>query len=218
LSEQNTSANGTDQCAEPIASDITAGAAIGVFLGLLIGLSGSPIVSGVATGLVALLAGIFGVSEKLAVNFSYAAKCRLIAFAVSAIISVLAAMYVRTHDLLAPSISSQKAVLGEMGITDKKDQTEMLRFIKYGILPVGTVAPAKDSSADAFAHQRLTVLHAQSAQFCRSLLIALSGSQEDFLKFLDENDLKETAAILRRLPEPERKPAIAASRVYLCKV
>ena len=123
--------------------DVAAGASLGALLGLLVGLSGSPIVSSVVTGLVALLAGLFGFSDKISPNPTIAATRRIVAFGLAALIATPAAVYIRTHDWLAPSVAAQRVKLLEIGIQDKKDQDVMLRFLYLGVLPPGYSAVPK---------------------------------------------------------------------------
>jgi hypothetical protein len=200
-------------------SDVGAAGVLGLLLGVLIGLSGSPVVSVIVTGLVTLLAGLFGFSDKLSPNLTASIARRIVAFGLAAVITTPVAIYVRTHELLAPSVKSQRDALSEIGIKDSKEQAEMLRFLRFGILPSGTSALPKDSPSAAIVNSRQGVLFAQSPTFC-SALLQLSSSPNDILALLDagSKELKDIAAILRRLPDEQRTPALAASRIYLCGV
>jgi hypothetical protein len=199
--------------------DIFAGGAIGILLGLLIGLSGSPIVSTVAAGLLTLLAGLFGFSANLPGALSVASARRLIAFCLAATILIPAAVSVRTHDLLGPSIRSQKAMLVEIGIRDDREQTEMLRFLRFGILPPQSTSPPKDSTAAIAASQRASGLFSQPASFCSSLLL-VRNSPKDMLALFDQqsSDLKDIANSIRTLSDERRLQVLSAAPTFLCGV
>ena len=200
--------------------DVAAGGSLGLLLGLLVGLSGSPIVSSVVTGLVALLAGLFGLSEKISSKLTSAATRRLIGFAATAVITTPVAIYVRTHDLLAPSVSAQRGRLAEIGIQEKEKQDEMLRFLYFGILPAGTSAVPKDSAAGAVVSSHQSVLFAQPAAFCTALLQLSNGPERDVLALFEQQsaELKEIANLIRRLSDAQRQQALSAARIYLCRV
>src|SRR5581483_8750442 len=95
--------------------DLLGGGSLGLFLGILIGLSTTPIVSIVITASVALLAAFFGLSDKLPISISRAGSRRLIAFGLSATIFTLTGVWLRTHETLAASVQDQRSVLRGLG-------------------------------------------------------------------------------------------------------
>jgi hypothetical protein len=119
--------------------DLLGGASLGMFLGILVGMSATPVVSIVITALVALLAALFGLSDKSPFSTSAAGARRLIAFGLSATLFMLTGIALRTHETLAPSVDHQREVLRNIGYADRtKEQTEMLRYLRYGLVPAGT--------------------------------------------------------------------------------
>ena len=112
----------------PAWADWAGGGSLGVLLGLLIGLSASPVVNTVISALVALLAGLFGFSEKISLAVSAGPARRLIAFSLCAALVVPAGVYVRTHDVLAPSLERQKADLALIGYQEGTPQHELIGF------------------------------------------------------------------------------------------
>ncbi|MEA2841044.1 MAG: hypothetical protein QOF41_2374 [Methylobacteriaceae bacterium] len=200
--------------------DISVGLSLGALLGMLVGLSGSPVVSSVVTGIVALLAGLFGLSEKITSGLTSATARRLIAFALAALVVTPLAVYVRTHDWLASSVSLQRAKLIEMGVTDKKEQLEVLRFINFGILPPGASAVPKDSPSAGVVTSRQGVLFQAPGNFCTSFLRLLDASPNDILTLFDQQspEMRSIADMIRRLPEDQRKSALDFGRIFLCGV
>jgi hypothetical protein len=200
----------------PAVNDYTSGGALGLLLGVLIGLSTTPVVSTVVTGLVALLAGLFGLSEKISTTpLSVSATRRLTAFGLVATVAVTCGIWLRTHDVLAPSIADQRQLLRSAGFPDEsKDQAEMLRFIRFGILPTGgTISP------DSPARNGQTVLFALPASFCQNLQTVRDGAPSDILSQLDGSSVTRAIADnIRKMPESSRNSALASAYFYLCLV
>ena len=211
------------QAPAPSAIDWAAGAALGLLLGLLVGLSASPVVSAVVTGLVALLAAMFGLSDKLPAGgfgLSRAGAHRLTAFALAAAVAVLLGLQLRTR-WLAPDVTELRRQLTEIGITDPAEQKQMLRFLRFGLLPAGTQAAGKDGEAAKLAMAvALPLLYAESARFCGSLRqqVAQGAAASDLLLSLDAGGdaTRRLAATLAKLPAAEQATALHAAPHYLC--
>lgn len=201
--------------------DWAAGASLGLLLGLLVGLSASPVVSSVIAALVALLAGLFGLSEKLPIGLSTRGAHRLTVFALAATAAVLLGLALRTQGLLMPSVAEQRRQLADIGITELKEQNQMLRFLRYGLLPAGTQAAGKDGEAAKLAVAAgLPVLYAEAADFCGSLrrLISQGSAPADMLLQLRTGGeaAQHAARSIQGLPEAERTAAVKAAPYYLC--
>lgn len=208
--------------AAPAASaiDWAAGAALGLLLGLLVGLSASPVVSAVVTGLVALLAAMFGLSDKLPLGLSHAGARRLTAFALAAAAALLVGLQLRTT-WLAPDVAELRRQLVEVGITDAAEQKQMLRFLRFGLLPAGTQAAGKDGEAAKLAvAATLPLLYSEPAGFCGPLrrLVADGAAPADLLLQLKTGgDAAQRAAqAIQALPEAERAASLRAAPLYLC--
>ncbi|WP_119421061.1 hypothetical protein [Desertibaculum subflavum] len=199
------------------AVDWAGGVALGLLLGLLIGLSVTPVVSIVVTALVGLLAGLFGLGEKSALGISAAGARRLAAFGFAAVIATPIAIWLRTHDVLAPSLADQRATLREIGYADgSPEQKEMLRFLRYGIAPAGSTVTAEASRG---ATARGGVLYAGNpAALCGRLMQA--GATPDLLLQLDnagDAKLRDMATRIRALPPEKQTPALDFARIFLCE-
>lgn len=208
--------------ANPAASaiDWAAGAALGLLLGLLVGLSAAPVVSAVVTGLVALLAAMFGLSDKLPLGLSQIGARRLTAFALSAAAALLLGLQLRTA-WLAPDVAELKRQLAEVGITDPAEQKQMLRFLRFGLLPAGTQAAGKEGEAARLAvAATLPLLYSEAAGFCGPLrrLVAEGAPAADLLLQLDTGGdaARRAARAVAALPEAERLAALRAAPLYLC--
>lgn len=92
--------------------DCAAGSAFGLLLGLLIGLSMSTVVASVVSALVVVMAGFFGLSEKITNTPPLNIARRLGSFSLVASIAVLAAIWMRTHGTLSPPMAEQLAISG----------------------------------------------------------------------------------------------------------
>ena len=199
------------------AVDWAGGAALGLLLGLLIGLSVTPVVSIVVTALVGLLAGLFGLGATGALSISTAGARRLAAFGFAAVIATPVAIWLRTHDVLAPSLEAQRAALNEIGYKDgSPEQREMLRYLRYGIAPAGTTVAAEAARGTT---ARAGVLYAgMPAGFCARLM--MSGATADLLTLLDnagEAKLRDLAMRIRALPTERQAPALDYARIFLCE-
>lgn len=206
--------------AAPSAIDWIAGAALGLLLGLLVGLSATPVVSAVVTGLVALLAAMFGLSDKLPLGLSRAGAHRLAAFALAAALAVLGGLQLRTH-WLAPDVAELRRQLEEIGITAPEEQRQMLRFLRFGLLPAGTQAAGKDGEAARLAvAATLPLLYAEPAAFCGPLrrLVTEGAAPADLLLHLQTGGdaAKHARTAIQALPEAERAAALRAAPFYLC--
>lgn len=204
----------TPKLPRPKAIDWAAGAALGLLLGLLVGLSASPVVSSVVVGLVALLAGVFGLSDKLPLGLGEAGAHRLTAFALTASLAVLAGLTLRSHSLLAPDVTELRRQIAEIGVTDPTEQRQLLRFLRFGLAPDG-VKPAGDA-----AKALQPVLYSEGTSFCARLRgqVRAGAGPADLLAVLATGSeaARRLADDLAALPEPERLGAARAAPHYLC--
>jgi hypothetical protein len=191
-------------------ADWLGGGALGCLLGLLVGMSSTPVVTIIITALVALLAGLFGLSDKSPIKMSGAAVRRLAAFGLAASALIVVGVWLRTHDVLAPSVEQQKQMLRAMGYEDRsKEQTELLRYIRFGLLPAGLTVSKE-------AQPRSGVLYGDvPAGFCDGL--ARIQATPDLLVLLDtEASLRRTGERIRSMPPDRQAAAVEFAKLYLC--
>jgi hypothetical protein len=204
-----------------VTMDWVAGASIGLLVGLLVGLSSSPVVATVVGALAALLGGVFGIAEKVGPNLNVGGARRLAAFALACIVGLVGGTLVRTHDLLAPSAAQLRKQAEEIGITDPKEQTSLMRFVRYGLLPPDTQAAGKDGAAAVqVVANRQGVLYELPADFCRRLdeLVQNGSGTQDLLTHLRTGgkSAMQRADAIARLPAAEQLGALRAAPIYLC--
>jgi hypothetical protein len=189
-------------------ADLLGGISLGLLLGLLIGLSATPVVSIVITALVALLAGLFGLSEKIGPDLSAASVRRLSAFGLAAAIAAPAGVWIRTHEILGPSIEEQKASLRAIGYSDgSAEQKDMLRYLRYGLLPPGVAAPPP---------RPLPLLYGTSAGLCDDL--SRTQAAADVVLLLSQGDAqnRRLAETIKGLPGDRQAAAADFAKQFLC--
>jgi hypothetical protein len=204
----------------PSAIDWAAGAALGLLLGLLVGLSATPVVSAVVTGLVALLAAIFGLSDKLPLGLSRAGAHRLTAFALAAAAALVLGLQLRSS-WLAPDVAELRSQLEEIGITEPAEQKQMLRFLRFGLLPAGTQAVGKDGEAARLAvASTLPLLYNDTPQFCAELRdrVRAGAVPADLLLQLRRGSdaARQAGLAIAARPAEEQAALLAAAPHYLC--
>jgi hypothetical protein len=191
--------------------EVFGGVSLGCFLGILIGLSTTPVISIVITGLVALLAAFFGLSEKLGLAASTAGTPRLIGFALSAAVFTLVGVGLRTHEILMPSIASQQQALQKLGYADgSKEQAELLLFLRYGVLPAATTAATEHPPAGG-------VLYALPApNVCADL--SKASAPADVIRILKsgDNHLKAVADRIDKVTPERQGDAADVAKSIVC--
>lgn len=151
------------------------GAALGLFVGLLIGLSASEVVAGVATALVALLGALFGLrSETAAGPVPGGNAGRIAGFAVAGVLALLVGLTARTHAWLEPSPSHTREQWIGAGFPDEEARA-LTAFQHLGLLP-----PDRAAGEAKTANARTGALFANPAdnEACDALLARPYGSAE----------------------------------------
>jgi hypothetical protein len=196
---------------DAIALDLFGAGSLGILLGILIGMSASPTVSIVITALVALLAGLFGLSEKSTFAISPDGARRLGAFAIAATLASLLGVWMRTHETLSPSLDQQRATLRELGLADKsKEQIEMLKFLRYGLVPAGSAVSKEPKPW-------IGVFYNDAApSLCADLNRAESA--DDIITVLKAAGAKSQslASEIAKIPPDRRNDAANVVRMTLC--
>lgn len=122
------------------------GAGIGLLFGVIMGTSVTPTVATMLGALTALLAGILGLNDNM---FNDAKAARVGAFGVACVVGAYMGLYVRSHNVLAPSMLDLKQDYLDVGFTEK----QALNFIamkEFGMSLAqldGAVSPSASSSA-----------------------------------------------------------------------
>lgn len=201
--------------------DWLTGASLGLLVGLLVGLSASPVVATVVGALAALLGGVFGLAEKLPAGLSGASSRRLAAFALACVAALIGGILMRTHHVLSPSADQWRAQLVDIGITNPVEQTRMLSFLRFGLIPTGFQAAGKDgeTAARAFSISQGS-LYAEGTDFCAGLrnMVRIGAGPEDLLRHMSTGleSTQRTMSAIKSLPTLEQISALRVAPLYLC--
>lgn len=198
--------------------DVLAGAALGALLGLLVGLSASPVVGSVVGALTALLAALLGLSEKLPLGLGAGGARRMVGFGVAALVALLAGLHLRSHHWLAPDVAELKRQIAEVGVTDPAEQRQLLKFLRFGLLPDGVKATPEAGKATGPGAKLLYA--AEAPGFCEELrrLQRDAATAADLLVHLGTGSeaAQRAAARIAALPATEREAALRVAPLYLC--
>ncbi len=115
-----------------------AGAGIGMLLGLIMGLSATPIVSTVLGAIAAGLLGLLGVGGRSSSQGSddsrlHHGALRILGFGFACSVFVVVGILLRTHDALAPSLKVQEQELRSSGTLSKSDVRAILLLKAFGL-------------------------------------------------------------------------------------
>lgn len=152
----------TDPARSGIWGDIGAGAAIGLLVGALIGLSTSEVVGSAVAALTALLAAFFGLAPGSPAPGRVA---RVGAFALGALAGVGGGLYLRTHDSLSRSLNDRIAEWEAAGV-DSTTSRRLVIFERTGLVGPGWTAAAPP---DLRTRTTSTALFMAAAERCGAL-------------------------------------------------
>jgi hypothetical protein len=116
-------------------SEFGAGASIGALLGLIMGLSVSPVVLTVLGALAAGLLALLGVSNRSnpADAASSNGALRVFGFGAFCTLFLVVGIILRTHDTLAPSVADQEHRLSGSALLSKEEIHQILLLKAYGL-------------------------------------------------------------------------------------
>lgn len=176
-----------------------AGAGLGLLVGILVGLSSSPVVSTVvgalAAGMITLL-GFVRPSKDGESSYAEGSVVRLGSFGLACTAAVLFGLFIRTHNLLSPSISEQIGDVRNAGYTDE----EAHRWVAYRNIGIATGSSSEKSHpADG------------SASVAGSVLFSSANSGE--CQYFDTNRYQNTKEHLYALQQLGGKYAEYAAKI-----
>lgn len=114
--------------------EIFAGLGLGALIGIIIGLSIAQVTGIILGALTSLLAAFFGLREKKSED----SENHLIVgtFGIACIAFIFIGLYVRTHNLISPSLQSQKEEYKNIGFSE--EEIKKIFLIKeFGVVPSG---------------------------------------------------------------------------------
>jgi hypothetical protein len=201
-------------------SDLIAGGSLGLLVGMLLGLSTEPLVGTVMTGLVALLASFFGFGSSLLPRGGVSNE-RLVGFCVVAVVSGLAAIAARTHNILSPSLpppqSIQSFVEELKGLNFPMPKIIDYVGLKYlGLIPSGSTIATPPIASD---NTSATKFFAAKADDCNTLPQLADRPLAERLTYLDSlagTPFVSLSTQIRTFSEDKREAAYKAGIFLLC--
>jgi hypothetical protein len=214
-----------------LAVDVLSGAGLGALLGLVVGLSTSPVVAVVVGALTSLLAAFLGLDSGTEPRVAALDRLRLNgvrigSFGFAATAGVLVGLYVRVNNPLAESPVEQLA-RWEAALPDNPALArQMMVFERTGITPSALSleqdAPVAVTVAEgAAAHRSVLFGSLQGKDLCRDLAAERFG--DDLTRTLAAYDdrgapLSTVAARIKDLPAEQQGSALAAVHALLCEL
>jgi hypothetical protein len=206
-------------------AEFAAGASIGSLLGLIMGLSVSPVVHTVlgalAAGLLALL-GIRGKAHNDIAGSQGSTVLRIFGFGSFCTIFLLLGIFFRTHDTLAPSLRSQQEKLAAPGLLNQDEIHQIILLKAFGLSSTGK---GGDTTALQPVNERniagagAAVLFASQAQVCNVLRRDQYSNLSAYLDALRSHggDYSSLATVVaNQKPEDQEQLATTLSNL-LCK-
>ncbi|MFI5117594.1 MAG: hypothetical protein ACHP8B_12945 [Terriglobales bacterium] len=205
-------------------SEFGAGASIGALLGLIMGLSVSPVVLTVLGALAAGLLALLGFSDRS--NSADAAPprgtLRVFGFGAFCTLFVVVGIIFRTHDTLAPSIADQESRLSSSGLFSKTEIHQILLLKAFG-LSQSTGTKSTDGlqavAGRSIAASSAPVLFASQAEICQVMRRDQYNNISNYVQSLKDHggDYASLAdAIANQKPEEQEQMAASLSNL-LCK-
>ncbi|MBQ4812911.1 hypothetical protein J8M20_16240 [Pseudoalteromonas luteoviolacea] len=212
------------------------GAGIGLLFGVVMGTSVTPTVTMLLGALTTILAAILGLNDR---HFNDAKAVRIGAFGIACVLGAYLGIYVRSHNLLAPSLKDLKGQYMAVGYTEQQ-ALQLLTLKEFG-LSLSQVSPRshsqqpdsdslQDSEIPLVHDVRVTRMTNQHSSLLFSAAVEVSGCDEllytDETLALDEvlNNFELTGGMWAKVAENvsaahttnEQKHVLLATRDALC--
>lgn len=161
-----------------------AGGGLGLLVGVLVGLSASPVVSVILGSIAAGLATLLGFVSKEEPAYGEGSVVRLGSFGVTCAIAVVLGVFLRTHNIASPSISQQVEEIRKAGYSPE----EARRWVAYRNLGVNLNA----ASTGEKPHETASIVPAASS-------VLFSGNDRGECRHFDTTEYKTTAEHINAL-------------------
>ena len=208
-----------------IASQIFSSVGIGSLIGILLGLSSSPVVGLVVGSITALLASLIGLktpatdddsgSQVLTGAQLKLAGLRTGSFGLACVLGIFVGIYMRTHNVLSPTeptLQVQFSELTQIGFSPKEAR-ELLVIKKFN--DKSTQDKSADSSPTASLEK--TVLFATDSKLCEKIAVDRFENFSALMSFYRSMELTELSAmavaINQHVTNEDTKMAIIRSTV-----
>ncbi len=169
------------------------GGGIGLLFGIIMGTSITPTVATVLGALVAILSAVLGLNDS---QFTHAKAVRIGSFGFACVLGAYIGLYVRSHNLLSPSLASLKEQYLEIGFSEKQ-ALQFITYKEFGFFdgPPVTQSNLDDGDAESstgaeslpltLATPASNAVAMQHSSLLFSAAVDLSGCEE--LAFTDES-------------------------------
>lgn len=208
-----------------MAAQIFSGASVGILLGLLLGLSTSPVVALIVGALATFVSQLIssratpGVSTEAAKPSQLRIEAyRLGTFALTCVLGVILGLYMRTHDSLSPSIGALRKevdALVEIGVPKSESQKIVLGRYKSTKMAALDNTPKPDTGSH-------TILFNTQSERCEALAIDNVVNVRTVINIFqakEEKRLVEVAKLVNAQPidEPKKLTILKATLEAVCE-
>ncbi|MBO2962253.1 hypothetical protein J4761_19695 [Burkholderia pseudomallei] len=179
-SEQTPSSDGADVTPhnKPLLDFLTGGA-MGLLVGALIGLSTVPVVGGLVSALTALVGAFLGLAAPTSTRMAFSLRAwRIVGFGLVSVLAIVAGIYLRTNQILQPSIKDQVNALIDAKF-DPMVAQELIAYRDFGIVPGGKTVQMNEVQRGGIG-----ALFDTQASVCNQLVRAHNSSTADRLRAL----------------------------------
>lgn len=219
-----------------------AGGAIGLLVGLIAGLSVSPVTSTILGALSAGLLVLLGFKDSKGGDNSQGHALKVLGFGLFCSIALVLGISLRTHQVLSPSLETQKKRLMAVKVFTPDDISAILLSTNFGLVPirksdaeegVKSVYNDKRNSTNVHGEAKAPVntqpvsgvasadlayaglLRAGSTEFCQ---IARREQFRDVRAYLDALKIKDPglAHVIESVPESDRDALSYSLSEYIC--
>ncbi len=183
-----------------------AGAGLGLLVGVLVGLSSSPVVAGLvgalAAGMVTLL-GFARPAKEDQPSYTDGSVVRLGSFGVACAAAVILGLFIRTYNWASPSIAEQVSEVQKAGYSPE----EARRWVAYR--NIGTSTPAANSDASPATAST----HSTGGTASAAGSVLFSGTNQGECQHFDTNRYKDAQEHLYALRQLGGKYAEYAEKI-----
>ena len=207
--------------------EVGAGVSAGSFLGLLMGLSASPVVTMVLGGLSAALTAFLGLSKAgpdadSSSDSARGSALRVLGFGLSCGFFLMTGIYVRTHGVLAPSVASQEQALKSVEAFDAVEKKQLLLYQAYGLTEQKPLESnlVKAEPSKSLAGSTAGLLFSSKGDICSILRRSQYGTVAEYLHGLDVHGgpYADLANAVKQIPKPQEQDRLAeAMSKILCE-
>jgi hypothetical protein len=194
-------------------TEFGAGAGIGTLLGLIMGLSASPVVSTVLGALSGGLLVLLGLASRPDGAGESKGELRVLGFGFFCSVFLVVGIFLRTHDVLAPSFAAEERTLSASSTLTKSEIHQILLLKALGL------SADKEGTVQSVRGPASPYLFAGRGDVCQVLRRDLYSDPAGYLEALQAHgsDFEKLADSIKRLPTQEQDALATSLSNLLCK-